>query len=130
MRRAPIPRVMPTERSPGRRTIAGADASLTPEQRRSLRRSIATVAERTREFLPGEYVVGTELSAGTDGARAYVAVQPPRGRPVSAGFDPDFDEEGPLDEESRDEVARNLAASAALQVKQATERDDGDFVAR
>ncbi|MFB6121529.1 MAG: DUF5811 family protein [Halobacteriaceae archaeon] len=121
---------MSYERSPGRQTVAGTDASLTPEQRRSLRRSAATVAARTRDYLPGEFAIGTELAPRADGVRAYVAVRPPLGQPVTAGFEPDFDDEPLLDDDTRDEVARGLAASAALQVKQAMAEDDRDPVAR
>jgi len=121
---------MSQDRPPGRRTVAGTDESLTPAQRRSLRNSAATVAARTRDYLPGEYAVGTELAAVSNGVRALVAVQPPVGQPVSAGFTPDFDEDPLLDDAERDEVARGLAASAALQVKQAMAEHDGDPVAR
>jgi len=101
----------------------GGDASpepLSPTQRRRLKRDLAAVAARTREYLPGEYVVGSELSTGTDGPQATVAVRPPAGHPVSAGFTPDGEEfDGGLDEGERDEVARGLAASAAVQVMNA-----------
>ena len=102
---------------------ANADVlDLSSAQKRSLRREVARVAARTREFLPDEYVVDADVSNGISGPRATVAVQPPVGHPVSAGFSPDVDdiESGePISEEDRNEVARGLAASAALQVKQA-----------
>lgn len=94
---------------------------LSVEQRRALQAGLDTVAARTREYLPDEYVVGAQIIAGTDGPQGTIAVQPPIGRPVSAGFSPDIDEietEG-IDEADREEVARGLAASAALQVKRA-----------
>jgi hypothetical protein len=85
---------------------------LTTEQRRTIKRDLATVAAQTRELLPGEFVVGSELHTGADGPRATVAVQPPVGSVVSA----DYDLDGDTDD---DELARGLAASAALQVKRA-----------
>ena len=91
--------------------------SLSPEQRRRIERDLSRVAERTREYLPGEYVVGSELSAGVDGPEATVAVQPPVGSVVSAGYSPE-DPERAIPDDERDDIARGLAASAALQVKQ------------
>lgn len=107
----------------GHRTDAD-QPDLSPDQRRHLRAGIDAVAARTREFLPDEYVVGAQITAGADGPQATVAVQPPVGRAVSAGLAPDFEdlEEG-LDDTDRDEVAEGLAASAALQVKQAFSED-------
>lgn len=99
----------------------GVDESLTPDQRRRLRAGLASIAARTRDFLPDEYVVGSEIAKGHGGVMATVAVQPPAGNPVSAGFEPDFttENEDPIPADDREEVARGLAASAALQVKQA-----------
>jgi len=97
---------------------------LSPGEKRTLRREVSRVAARTREFLPDEYVVDADVGTGAAGPRATVAVQPPVGRPVSAGFTPDQEEIAggePISAEDRDEVARGLAASAALQVKQAIE---------
>lgn len=91
--------------------------SLSAEQRRRIERDLSRVAERTREYLPGEYVVGSELSAGVDGPEATVAVQPPVGSVVSAGYSPE-DPERAIPDDERDDIARGLAASAALQVKQ------------
>lgn len=99
---------------------------LTPEQKRSLRREVATIAARTREFLPDEYAVDVDVRAGVTGPTATVAVHPPAGHPVSAGFTPERDDLKGGDVipiEDRDEVARGLAASAALQVKQAVQDD-------
>ena len=108
-----------------------AGQGLTAAQRRELRAGLANIAARTREFLPDEYVVGSEIANGRAGVRATVAVQPPAGNPVSAGFEPDFsaDAEAPISVEDREEVARGLAASAALQVKQAI-GDDVEQTAR
>ncbi|MFB6151656.1 MAG: DUF5811 family protein [Haloarculaceae archaeon] len=97
--------------------------SMTPEQRRRLKRDLARVAERTREFLPEEFIVGSELSAGATGPEATVAVRPPVGPVVSAGYTPE-DAEAAIDEEERDDIAQGLAASAALQVKQAGQNVD------
>lgn len=96
-------------------------ADLTPKQRTALRASLSHIAARTREYLPDEYAVGSEITRGADGARAMIAVRPPIGNPVSAGFEPEFSEEGadPIGADEQAEVARGLAASAALQMKQA-----------
>jgi len=94
---------------------------LTPDQRKLLRRELSTVAARTRELLPGEFVVGSEITEGVDGPRATVAVQPPVGAVVSA----DYALEGgiDIDESEREELAVGLAASAAIQVKDAMDGD-------
>lgn len=97
---------------------------LTADQKQSLRDGVSRIATRTREYLPDEYVVGSELSTGAGGPQAMVAVQPPAGYPVSAGFAPDVDDlDSGIDEDDRKEVAQGLAASAALQVKQAIQED-------
>lgn len=104
----------------GHRTNADVP-ELSPEQKESLRSSVAAIAARTRDFLPDEYVVGSQVSDDSNGPQAHVAVQPPVGHPVSAGFQPDaedFDGDDLIAHEES-EVARGLAASAALQVKQA-----------
>ncbi|MFC4247338.1 DUF5811 family protein [Natribaculum luteum] len=106
----------------GHRTAADIP-DLSRDQKRTLHRDVSRIAARTREFLPSEYVVDSEISQGVSGPQVTVAVQPPIGHPVSAGFSPEL-EVGETPEEiitadERDEVARGLAASAALQVKQA-----------
>jgi hypothetical protein len=90
---------------------------LTAEQRKHLRRDLSSVAARTRELLPGEFVVGSELSSDDSGPRATVAVQPPVGAPVSATCP--LDGGIAIDESECEDVAVGLAASAALQVKEA-----------
>jgi hypothetical protein len=96
------------------------DIDLTRNQRRALRRAVAGIVSRTRSYLPDSYAVGSELSYGSSGPTATVAVRPPAGHPVSAGFTPDLDDiETGLPDAERDEVARGLAASAALQVMDA-----------
>ena len=93
------------------------DFDISMSQVRTLRRAVAGIVAQTEMYLPEGYAVGSELSYGTDGPQATVAVQPPAGRPVSAGFTPDEDDlESGLTDEDRDEVARGLAASAAFQV--------------
>lgn len=95
-------------------------AELTAGQKESLRTAVAGIVSQTRTYLPDGYTVGSELSTGVNGPQATVAVQPPIGNPVSAGFTPDADElKTGLDQSDRDEVARGLAASAALQVMNA-----------
>ena len=93
------------------------DVELTPEQVQTLRRAVAGIVSRTRTYLPEGYAVGSEVSHGTDGPQATVAVHPPAGNPVSAGFFLDADDlDAGLDDADGDEVARGLAASAAFQV--------------
>ena len=90
---------------------------LTPEQVQSLRRAVAGIVTRTEGYLPDGYAVGSELSYGQNGPQATVAVRPPAGSPVSAGLTPDPEDlDAGLDSDDRDEVARGLAASAAMQV--------------
>lgn len=98
---------------------------LTPEQKRELQKGVAAIAARIREYLPTEYAVGSDLSNGYDGVEATVAVHPPIGHAVSADFAPApeafSNDDGPISEEDLDEVAKGLAAGAALQVKQVME---------
>lgn len=100
----------------------GSIPELSSDERKRLRRDLAGVAARTRELLPGEFVVGAEVSDGVDGPRAMVAVQPPVGPLVSANYVPE-DAELRIDDEERDDIATGLAASAALQVKRALPDD-------
>jgi len=97
-----------------------ADADVTPEQRRLLRRRVAGIVDRTEGYLPDGYAVGSELSYGIEGPEATVAVDPPAGHPVTAGIalDPE-DADGGHGADDHAEVARGLAASAALQVMEA-----------
>ena len=93
------------------------NVDLSAAQVRALRTAVAGIVSRTQTYLPEGYAVGSELSYGSNGPQATVAVRPPAGRPVSAGFTPDEEDlESGLTDEDRDEVARGLAASAALQV--------------
>jgi hypothetical protein len=97
---------------------------LSPEQRRLLRQAVSNIVTRTRSLLPEGYAIGSELTDGANGPQARVAVQPPIGHPVSAGLTPDPDDlDGGLDEAEREEVARGLAASAALQTMNAVGDD-------
>lgn len=96
------------------------DVDLTADQRRAIRQAVAGIVARTQSYLPDSYAVGSELSGGSGGPTATVAVRPPAGHPVSAGFSPDLDDlESGLSDDERDEVARGLAASAALQTMNA-----------
>jgi len=102
----------------------GLDAeTLSPEQRRRLKDDLSQVAERTRRLLPGEFVVGSELSSGSDGPEATISVRPPVGPVVSAGYTPD-DPDVTITEDERTDLAQGLAASAAIQVKQALANHD------
>lgn len=98
------------------------DVDLSRDQRQALRKAVAGIVARTRSYLPDSYTVGSELSHGSNGPTATVAVQPPAGHPVSAGFTPDLDDlETGLGDAERDEVACGLAASAAIQVMDAVD---------
>lgn len=102
-----------------------------PDRRRALHASVRDIAARTREYLPDEYIVGSEVQGGVNGLRATVAVRPPVGNPVTAGFEPDPETDADLDEDELAEVARGLAASAALQVKQTLDGSgDAELAAR
>ena len=97
-------------------------AQLTPEDRKLLRDELSTLAARTRELLPEEFVVGSEITHSSDGPRATVAVQPPVGAVVSADYTPQGGVDISADE--REDIAVGLAASAALQVKGAMNDSD------
>jgi hypothetical protein len=99
----------------------GARHELSDDQRRSLRRDLTSVAARTRELLPDEFVVGSEITEGTNGPQATVAVQPPIGSVVSADYTPEGDVA--ICDTERDDIATGLAASAALEVKQSIPDD-------
>ena len=88
------------------------ETELDAEQRRSLRRSVASVTAETRALLPDEFVVGSEIVDGSDGPRATVAVRPPAGSVVSANLPLDVDEA----------FAHELAAAAAFEVKRSAKR--------
>lgn len=99
------------------------DEELSSEQVRTLRRTVAGIVAQTQTYLPDSYAVGSELSYGANGPTATVAVRPPAGHPVSAGFSPDDDVTAGLSDADSQEVARGLAASAALQVMNAVGDD-------
>ncbi|QLH76711.1 hypothetical protein HZS55_05055 [Halosimplex rubrum] len=92
--------------------------TLSPDQRRQLERDLSRVAQQTRRLLPEEFVVGSDLTAGSDGPEATVAVRPPVGPVVSAGYTPE-EADATITEDEQTDLAQGLAASAALQVKQA-----------
>ena len=103
-------------------TDAGSPAAvdLSPDQEKQLRRAVAGIVSRTESYPPDSYAVGSELSVGANGPQATVAVNPPAGHPVSAGFTPDPEDlDAGIAESDTDEVARGLAASAAVQVMDA-----------
>jgi len=91
------------------------DAEPSPESRRALRRDLVDVATSTRALLSDDFVVGGEISDG-EGLHATVAVQPPAGSVVSAGFEPDAE-----DEANVESLARDLAAGAVLEAKHAAQ---------
>lgn len=94
---------------------------LSGEQKRTLHENVTQIAARTRTYLPDEYIVDADISQGVAGPQVRVAVKPPIGHPVSAGFSPTAEgtAEQMITADEQTEVARGLAASAALQVKQA-----------
>jgi hypothetical protein len=108
----------------------GTETTLTPDQRRTLRRDLSSVAARTRELLPGDFVVGSELTRGTGGPEATIAVQPPVGSVVSAGYALEDADDAAITDDEREDLALGLAASAALQVKQAFPEDGGGAAAQ
>lgn len=89
------------------------DVDLSSEQIRSLQSDVASVTEQTRALLPDEFVVGSELRDGNDGTHGAVSVQPPVGRVISTGIPTD------ASKEKHSDLAYELAAGAALQVKRA-----------
>ncbi len=94
---------------------------LDAEQRRTLRSDLSTVVARTQELLPSEFAVASEITEKDDGPHATVAVRPPVGAPVSADYTPD--ESVAIEDAELEDLATGLAASAALQMKQAMPDD-------
>ncbi len=106
----------------GREVAAGgigtADIELSGGQKQALRHAVAEIVAETESYLPEGYQVGSELQYA--GPTATVAVNPPAGHPVTAGYEPDLDDlEAGLDPETQREVAQGLAASAVIQVMNA-----------
>lgn len=96
------------------------EVDLTTDQKNTLREAVSNIVTRTESYLPDGYTVGSELNYGHDGPQATVAVRPPVGHAVSAGFSPSVEElAAGLDDDDREEVAKGLAASAAIQVMDA-----------
>ncbi len=92
---------------------------LSAGQKDALRAAVAGIVAETESYLPEGYQVGSELATASGGT-ATVAVDPPAGHPVTAGYSPDPDDlDGGLDAETQREVAQGLAASAVLQVMDA-----------
>lgn len=91
---------------------------LEPEERRALRNDLAAVTSEARALLPDGYMVGGEIVDGADGPAGTVAVRPPVGAVVSVD----------LSDGTTAELARHLAAAAALETKRNT--GTGDLPAR
>jgi hypothetical protein len=88
-------------------------------QKDTLRNAVAGIVAETQSYLPEGYQVGSELTYSSS-ATATVAVDPPAGHPVTAGYSPTPEDlEAGLDPDAQREVAQGLAASAALQVMNA-----------
>lgn len=94
-------------------------AELEPEDRRALRSDLAAVTSEARALLPDGYMVGGEIVDGTDGPAGTVAVRPPAGAVVSVDLS---------GEATTAELARSLAAAAALETKRNS--GAGDLPAR
>lgn len=86
----------------------------TPEHRRTLREDLVSVAASTRELLSDEFVVGGEISDNDGGLQATIAVQPPAGSVVSAGFETNGNEVDDIES-----LAVDLAAGAVMEAKHA-----------
>lgn len=104
------------------------EVTLSTEERQLLRRDLSNLAARMRDVLPPEFVVGSEITSDDAGPRATIAVQPPVGAVVSANFTPE-DGDTRIEGEELDDLVHGLAASAALQVKNAM-GDDATPVAQ
>lgn len=102
------------------------ESEFSPEDRRALRRDLVDVATSTRDLLSDEFVVGGEISDDDGALSATVAVQPPAGSIVSAGFVSDDD--GADDPEGFESLALDLAAGAVIEAKHAAQ--DVDRAAR
>ncbi|MEF8915176.1 DUF5811 family protein [Natronomonas sp.] len=83
----------------------------TSEDRRALRRELVDIASSTRDLLADDFVVGGEIAGDDTGLQARVAVQPPVGKVVSAGFE--------LGDGEAESLAQELAAGAVLEAKHA-----------
>ena len=92
------------------------ETEFAPEDRRALRRDLVDVATSTRDLLSDDFVVGGEISDDDGALHATVAVQPPAGSVVSAGFEPEGHEAGDVES-----LARDLAAGAVLEAKHAAQ---------
>lgn len=93
---------------------SGTEVEPTPEHRRTLRQDLVSVAASTRELLSDEFVVGGEISDNDGGLRATIAVQPPAGSVVSAGFETEH-----TDPDDIESIALDLAAGAVMEAKHA-----------
>lgn len=92
------------------------ETEFAPEDRRALRRNLVDVATSTRDLLSDDFVVGGEISDDDGALHATVAVQPPAGSVVSAGFEPEGQEADDVES-----LARDLAAGAVLEAKHAAQ---------
>lgn len=92
------------------------DAEPSPDRRRALRRELVDVATSTRDLLSDEFVVGGEISDDEGALHATVAVQPPAGSVVSAGFEPETSDAADVES-----LAQDLAAGAVLEAKHAAQ---------
>ncbi|MFQ3319753.1 MAG: hypothetical protein ACI8UR_001105 [Natronomonas sp.] len=93
-----------------------ADIEPSSENRRALRRDLVDVATSTRDLLSDDFIIGAEISDNDGALHATVAVQPPAGSVVSAGFDRDDEEDADVET-----LAQELAAGAVLEAKHAAQ---------
>jgi len=99
---------LPGETGAGQRAAADVP-DLSSAQKRLLHRDVSRIAARTREFLPNEYVVDADVSTGMTGPQVTVAVRPPVGHAISAGFTPDLEEAAPRKSSPRTNATKSPA---------------------
>lgn len=98
----------------------GTEEHLQSSEHRALIEEVATITATTREYLPDTFAVHGDVSAGHDGPEVSLEVHPPVGPPVSAGVSPvaTEGEHAAFTPDECEEVAKQLAASTAVQLRQ------------
>lgn len=91
-----------------------------PGQQRALVQEVEAITAATREYLPDSFQVHSDVTAGQSGPQVALEVHPPVGPPLSAGVTPAVTEgdHAAFSPDEREELARRLAASAAVQLRQ------------
>lgn len=90
-----------------------------PARQRALVEEVDSITAATRQYLPNSFQVHGEVTAGRSGPLVSLEVKPPIGPPVSAGLTPELvdEEHVAFSPDEREELARKLAASAAVQLR-------------